>query len=418
MNTQHSQIQKRFITSLAILGLTGFASPVAFGAPIDDFDAPYVTEAESLLAFEPEQLVSEVEIEQVVDQPSELLQQRYPDGKIQTERYVVEDEDGNLVSHGPYKEFDTTGAVIRHGNYAMGKLEGAWSQRVSPAQVQALAGTIDAGFRAPFVSEATFVNGKLHGDWTVSDSVGNPVLMWQFENGKREGISTWFDSRHNAIREISYAAGMPHGPATQMISGQKAPSRADYDQGRVVQTNTTWHERGKKKSEEAVLVPSGRKLVSHDWWNSNVASQALEGEPLRHGPYVAWHPNGQKRMEGQFSLGQPTGEFQWWYDNGQPKMKGEYYEGQRIGHWVWWHSNGLRQFDGTYEAGTQVGQWSRWDESGKLVMRDMAPNFPIIKADLELDSDNAVMTVTTEEKAGPAGKPQSVLRPTPNRAVR
>jgi hypothetical protein len=68
-------------------------------------------------------------------------------------------------------------------------------------------------------------------------------------------------------------------------------------------------------------------------------------------------------------------------------------------------------FDGSYEAGVQVGQWSRWDDKGKLVMRDMSPNFPNIKVDLELDPEASVMTVTTEEKPAPAANPQAVSRP-------
>jgi len=407
MKTSISQFQKRLATYIAVMGMAGIASPLVHADPIDGLTSAFVTEAESLLSFEPEELVSEVNDES----PSELLQQRYPDGKIQTERYVVEDAEGNLVSHGPYKEFDSKGTVIRHGNYNMGKREGSWSQQVSAAQVQALAGTIDAGFRAPFTSDVTFADGKLNGDWTVSDAKGNPVLMWQFENGQRQGVSTWFDSKHTAIREITYAAGMPHGPATQTIAGQRTPNRIEFDKGRVVQTNTTWFEKGKKKAEEAVLIPSGRKLVSHDWWNSAVSSEGLQGEPMRHGSYVAWHPNGLKRMEGQFSFGEPTGEFQWWYDNAQTKMKGEYYDGKRIGQWTWWHENGLKMFDGSYEAGVQVGQWSRWDDKGKLVMRDMSPNFPNIKVDLELDPEASVMTVTTEEKPAPAANPQAVSRP-------
>ncbi|TVP96498.1 MAG: hypothetical protein EA381_17225 [Planctomycetaceae bacterium] len=81
-------------------------------------------------------------------------------GQVQTERYVAQDAEGNLVCHGPYKEFDAKGTAIRHGNHNMGKREGSWLQQVWATQVQAVTETSNAGFRVPFTSDATFAVGN------------------------------------------------------------------------------------------------------------------------------------------------------------------------------------------------------------------------------------------------------------------
>ena len=317
----------------------------------------------------------------------ELLQTRFADGKVHIERHVTEDNAGNLVNHGDYKEYDNSGKLIRSGRYEMGQMDGTWSQVISAEALQSLSSKLDPGFRPPFKSEAGFVLGQLHGDWTVVDSKGSPVFVWQFEFNKRENVSTWFDSRQNAITEILYRGGLPHGPATQLVAGQKEPKKFVYDQGRVVQTKTHWYEQNKrKKAEESYLYPASNLLVDHDWWTSKVRSEAQSpGNAVRHGALVTWHPNGQKSFEGQFVNGEPSGEFKWWYANGQPQIRGMYDNGASVGEWVWWHPNGMKMIQGSYESGKQVGQWSKWETDGSLVLRADADSFPAIKPDLEME---------------------------------
>lgn len=315
---------------------------------------------------------------------AEMQQQRFPDGKIQIERYVTEDSDGNLILHGPFKEFNSTGTLIRSGTYEMGELQGNWSQVISVANLQQLHDSLDAGFRPPFKSEANFVDGQLHGDWTIVDSRGAPVLVWQFEQGRREHLSTWFNSRNLAIRSITYANGIPDGPASQMVAGRRDPQQLTFDKGRLVQAKTQWYQPGKKRAQESWLVPTAERSASHDWWNSTIQTEPLPiTESVRHDAFAAWHPNGQPSVEGNFRYGQPEGEFRWWYANGQVQAEGVYTDGEPIGLWVWWHPNGMKMIEGSYSDGEQVGTWSQWGVDGALVLRDTPPNFPVVRQELE-----------------------------------
>jgi antitoxin component YwqK of YwqJK toxin-antitoxin module len=363
--------------------------------------------------------ISDDDMEPVSAEPivsAELLQQRTADGRIHIERWVTEDASGNLVNNGLYKEYDSKGAIIRTGNFRMGKLDGAWKQTIPLAQAKQIADTIDAGFRAPFHSEANFVQGKLEGDWTLADAAGNAVAVLQFEDHKRTGASIWLNSRGKVVREIHYKQGIPDGPAVRLTSTQKEPEKIVYYQGKVLKSRTVWYDpdrRTKKKIEESFLVASGEQAVSHDWWDSQITTQALSaaGE-VRHGMLVGWHSNGAKSVEGQFLNDKPVGQFQWWYPSGQLQSKGVYEDGLMTGTWAWWYPNGMKMLLGDFQQGEQAGLWSQWTAEGKLVQRDAAEKFPAVRQEIiaNLETRQAADNTGLTRQPQPTRSPQPVYR--------
>ena len=338
----------------------------------------------------------------------ELSEQRYPNGKLHIERYLAEDAEGNLVNHGPYKEYDPAGGLVRSGNYTMGKMEGPWFQVIPSPKVMLLTDKLDPGFRGPFRSEANFINGELHGEWLVTDASGKPILLWPFELGKRQGVSTWFNSMDSSVREISYSADIPHGPAAEMTQPQGEISRQEYVEGRVLKARTDWFSPGKKRGEEKLLVAASQKIVAHDWWNNVVVSEPFAGEPIRHGAFTTYYANGQKMSEGEFVMGEPHGEFTWWSENGQTQTTGAFASGKRVGNWVWWHPNGVKMVTGNYEGGSQVGQWSHWSVDGRLLTRAEGPSFS--PKNLSLDMPLGMASNKGEEKPKAAAADASGLQ--------
>lgn len=323
----------------------------------------------------------------------ELLQQRFADGSLHIERGVAEDSAGNLVNHGTYKEYDEKGGLVRTGTFDAGRKEGTWSQLVSAATVRSLVETIDNGFQAPFTSEASFVDDKLQGHWSIADAKGRPVVLWQFSNGVRENVSTWFDSRGTALLEINYAAGIPHGPAKITTRGKKDAESVVFEQGRVLRTRTEWYDgsnKTKKKAEETVLVPAGHTVVNHSWWNSTLEVLPLNTEEIvRHGLVTTWYSNGQKSMEGRYRFGETDGDFKWWYSNGQPQGIGSYASGAMNGRWVWWHTNGMKQMEGIYSGDAKEGLWSCWDPNGKIVFRGSAAELEEAESSIAVERQQA-----------------------------
>ncbi|TWU01399.1 toxin-antitoxin system YwqK family antitoxin [Neorhodopirellula pilleata] len=304
---------------------------------------------------------------------TELIRQRFNNGNVHIEREVAQDVQGNYVNHGKYIEYNVKGEVVRSGNYTQGELEGEWRQTIGVEEARQLTNTLDGGFQPPFQSHATFLNGQLSGAWTVSDSKGNLVLIWQFENGNREDTSVWYNSRGAVIREVTFDSNVPHGPAIVNDSKTSKPQRIELDRGRIVQTKTDWYEsrtQKKKKSESHVLVPYANEMAEHDWWNSRFSTQpAGSTEPVRHGLVSTWHPNGQLAFVGTYDQGKQNGEFVWYYENGQPQGRGQIEADAKVGEWTWWHPNGMKEATGYYDAGKPSGTWAAWAANGQLLQR-------------------------------------------------
>jgi len=364
--------------------------PAAIAVPLD---AQFV-EAEADFAFPDfetgalppdrgEMLVPEISTTQPLS-GGELIQQRHPDGSIFIERHVVEDETGNLVNHGEFKEYNNKGEIVRRGIYELGAMQGEWTQWIDSETLRRLTDTLDKGFTAPFRSKAQFSDNQLSGEWMVSDSAGNPVFIWQLTNGQRENVSMWYNSRGEVIREIFYSQNMPHGPAKIVApassAGRTAKGQAikavQFDRGRVVQSSTEWFDpqrKTKKKVEQSVLVPLAVEIASHDWWNSSLRQMPEQtAAPIRHGLVRRWYPNGQPAFVGNYKYGEQDGQFAWFYENGQPRGRGQYVNDMETGTWSWWHMNGMKMAEGQYEAGNRVGTWSNWSATGQLVFRGPA----------------------------------------------
>jgi hypothetical protein len=87
----------------------------------------------------------------------------------------------------------------------------------------------------------------------------------------------------------------------------------------------------------------------------------------RHGPWQAWHDDGQLWESGTYYQGEEHGLWEWWYENGQPQARGEYDEGQRVGPWTYNHENGAVMAQGAYDHDRPIGLWTVFAEDGTLV---------------------------------------------------
>ncbi|MEM8734668.1 MAG: hypothetical protein AAGG44_10625 [Planctomycetota bacterium] len=305
----------------------------------------------------------------------ELVRQRYPNGKVNVERYVVESSTGDFVNHGTYVRYNNQGQVVVSGTYKMGQREGDWSKQLGAEEAKNLAGTQMLGFKPPYASKAAFRNGKLHGDWTCSDSSGKLVFVWSYADGKRNGPSTTFNTNGEVLSSIVYRDNLADGPAKVALKADKSPEDIQFENGRMLRRVDQFYpaSQGKQrapKSQDWYLVPTPYNISSSSWETNNVEYKQFDKEDMiRHGRAITFFPNGQRESEGQYKLGKRTGTFAWWYSNGQQKTVGEYQHDLEQGRWSWWHDNGMREATGTYTDGTKVDQWSVWGADGKLVKR-------------------------------------------------
>lgn len=306
----------------------------------------------------------------------ELVQQRFADGKVMVERWVVEAESGDIINHGSYVRYNQAGEPVLSGTYVMGKQQGEWTKQVSVDQAREISNTNMAGFTAPFTSRVRFENGSMTGEWTCKDARGNYVFVWSFSDGKRSGMSTWFNSTGQVLQKLSYTNNLADGPATVSLKKEEAAQDVVFEEGRMLRRVDRPYPakiagaQPKLKSQDWYLVPTPFNVETNDWNRNVVTYQPFDSsQVIRHGRSINFYENGQRESEGNYVEGKRHGSFVWWYSNGQQKTVGEYQKDQEEGNWIWWHENGMKEASGTYIAGKKVQKWSVWSSDGKLVKR-------------------------------------------------
>lgn len=302
---------------------------------------------------------------------AELVKERFPNGKVRIEKYVAESERGDFVNHGKYVEYNEAGDVLVSGFYAKGQPDGQWQKIIDAKQVQQLSQSNLAGFQAPFTSQATYVNGRLSGDWSCTDSKGKWLFVWAFKEGKRDGLSSWFNAKSEIVQSVPYRSNLVDGMAKIPRGNQLV--ELEFRQGKQQETVPTYYDAAKGrsravKSQDDYLIPSELNIESQSFAENEVQYTPVDkSQMVRHGKSVTYYSNGKTASEGQYDNGKRTGSFQWWYPNGQKSIEGSYQNDIEHGEFTWWHENGMKKAIGAFDLGSKLSNWKGWTPEGKLV---------------------------------------------------
>lgn len=264
------------------------------------------------------------------NEQGELITERYPNGAVRLQRYVIQDAERNYVNHGSWTMLDPQGQVIAQGEYQNGKQQGPWMRIMTEFP------SVNPGFRPPFTSQAEFDNGQLHGTWTIIDSQQHVVGSWQFSRGELDGpATTWYPSGQQ--REMVFAKGTPDGESTAWKPNGQIWAREFYRDGKQLIPVVTWHNQKQKESEGWMVRSNFTINANFDWWNGTieVTRSETEGTDVK------------------------TGQWTEWYANGTEKFRGTFDEGVAVNEHVWWHPNGQKMLAGVYESGMQEGRLDR-----------------------------------------------------------
>ena len=293
----------------------------------------------------------------------EQIVERYPNRMIRIQRQVIQDEHRNYVNHGPWKEFDPQGRVIAEGEYQMGKRHGAWTQWTASFSNDT------SEFTPPFLSRAPFVEGQLHGTWTVVDSLQRKVGSWDFQRGQLHGKAQRWYATGQPQEEQAFRAGQFDGEFMYWLPNGTVIRKEFFRAGKQLIPVVDWYDNQQKKAEGWLQTPPQSVHVEIDWKQGilEILREGNPGQEVRVGEWSEWHPNGTLSFRGEYALGQPTGEHTWWHENGQKMVVGHYRDGLQERLWTRWYANGQKQREGIYVAGTQRGTWRTWAEDGQLV---------------------------------------------------
>jgi antitoxin component YwqK of YwqJK toxin-antitoxin module len=297
---------------------------------------------------------------------NEVIQERYPSGKIKIRREVTTDQNGSYILHGAWSMWDEGGNLIGSGQYRNNQRYGTWTRTHSGKDAALFSEMPYKEFTAPFTSQATFQDGRLHGKWIISDSEGHKISEWQYANGVLHGLCIWYYPSGKVMKEVVFRNGLADGYLHQYDKESTLVLDEIYQEGQKLAPKIEHDKAGGKVSEGIYLYARNAVESPDDWWNAKPVKYMKVGEDVKHGCWTGWYPNGQKRVEGIYDHGVPSGQFTWWYPNGQQKLMGDYQKGKPHGAWTWWHENGQKATSGQYSSGEPAGAWTYWHESGQL----------------------------------------------------
>jgi antitoxin component YwqK of YwqJK toxin-antitoxin module len=322
----------------------------------------------------------------------ETITERYASGKTKLTREVAMDVDLNFVNHGQFQMFDEAGNVISEGRFEAGQRIGPWTRTYRADESPLFGQSPFKRFPAPYTSEVTFENGHMQGTWTISDAQGRKISEIEFVDGLREGKLIYFNTNGQVAREIDFKGGVIDGYDRTYNDAGEVTAENQYVDGRMIVVKGDTYISTKKKTEGAFLYPRMIVATRDNWFDATLATFTNEeGEPVRHGPFNAWHVNGQPSTKGEYAFGQPVGEFTWWHPNGQVAIRGAFdTNGKHDGDWQWWHANGMRAAKGQYTHGTRVGRWMQWSEEGALTStKEHGGGQSVVEGEIRLDTNSA-----------------------------
>ena len=227
--------------------------------------------------------------------------------------------------------------------------------------------------------------------WTIYDSKMRKISQWGFVDGHRHGPSMWWYAKGHTMREAHFRDGDLDGEYVEWSPEGGVRVNETHQAGRKLAAKTTFHANGKKKTEDIYLFAKDVEQTPDDWWNCKLQVTVKSGHDEKHGASAAWHPGGQRQLEGLFEHDAQVGQFTWWHANGQKALEGRYLLGKQDGVWIWWHANGQKAINGQYANGTPTGRWTWWKEDGQVAQSADLSNSEGIAIDMPrtLDPDAA-----------------------------
>ncbi len=215
----------------------------------------------------------------------------YPNGKTKT---IASYNHGTL--HGPKERYDINGRKVFSVTYKKGVLDGAYMQIFSD------------GMR----EERMYEKGLPHGVWKTfyPQKEGEDLCIAaqaSYVNGRIQGEYREFYPHGEISLTIPFQDGLRHGRAVIYTSEGHVSVSTDYVQGN-------------QEGEMLVYYPSGLLYKKSMFHHSH-----------RHGPEITYHENGKEKIRSNYDQGILDGSINEWSENGTLLYEGVYDKGLRNG---------------------------------------------------------------------------------------
>jgi len=127
-----------------------------------------------------------------------------------------------------------------------------------------------------------------------------------------------------------------------LLLGQAEPRTETLANGGRLEYEIAYDEQGREQRHGAF----------HSWFaGGQMESEGRYLQGLRDGPWVFYHPNGQRAAAGRFADDLESGPWETWYASGQLETQGSYVRGAKKGRWTVYRPDGSKDLiaSGLYE---------------------------------------------------------------------
>lgn len=280
----------------------------------------------------------------------------------------------NGLKNGYFKEYELNGDVISTLLYR----DDVLVEDVNTEQIEVKTEYFKS---AKVKSLKGYKRGVLEGNSVEFDSLGHMVSAEVYKNGILASKGGIFDSlglRDGAWKDFypdgslksegTYKHGLKYGNwLFYHENGQKSQTGAYGDQELPKGQWIWYYENGQLKRQENFLngLEEGQLVEYND--TNLLINQGAFVEGLKDGPWL--HISGDYREEGEYALGERTGEWTEYYiSTGNISFKGSYSDGIPIDKHTWYYPNGVHMLEGKYEAGVRTGDWKRFNEQALEIL--------------------------------------------------
>ncbi len=299
------------------------------------------------------------------------------------------------------------GGVKWEGDYLDGQRDGVWIATAPIVEDSLFAGAEYEGFESPITVSVMLDRNVAHGEASALDAQQRPVFSCHLDQGMLEGKATWWHANGHTRRVVTYRAGLLDGPVTEWSIDGKVTRQDTFREGRGSSSHIEWYTPGRKHYEGYSHLPGEVTRDAFEWQELSWTQAAVDDftSDERCGRWIAWYPNGQKKVQGNYDDGTAEGRFTWFHENGQKHAEGEYVAGKRSGLWRFWHANGRKQLEGEFQYGKPAGTWESWSAAGEPSTSDRS------LSNLALDWDADQTDTQTVKRIVPAARPTLAQTP-------
>lgn len=294
--------------------------------------------------------------------------------------YKIADSRGNYIDvHfkkgkkvGTQTDYDYKERKLSEKSYKDGKLHGNYIRYYQNGKIKL---------------QGEYTNGNKNGKWQSFDENGTVTSEELYENGNKEG-KWWKKVRGNITIEI-YKNDIPTGVwTTKNENGQLLTEITHKDKGTYIQksfydTNGKLEEQKSFKNfkldgEQLQYNIAGilrKKEIYKDGVLEKLESFFENGLPYKqenyrngklHGKYLEKTSEGHNCLEMNFLNGSKEGVFKQYSYDGWLKYEETYKDNTENGQFREYYKNGQIKREGNNLNGLKEGIWKRYDETGKL----------------------------------------------------